>query len=167
MEQPNSFNEEPEAQQETAFSQPWEPPRGPSLFKRVFIPTFIVVILVTLAVAFVHEPANEELLAGRTWCVERITYDGKTLPVHTTGMTVTVDGCSEMANFQKSTHMALPGFNTIPAYGYWRMQDGKVLLSAFDSHHEIYEGLYVIVSVSEETLKLQSEHTVIELRASR
>ncbi len=140
-----------------------------SITHRIIIITLIFVTLLTTLIYFIVRPSLSDQLTQKSWCVDRIDYNNKTIGPKTTGFIVTMtltnrngeSECSERMTFlEMNNNLTLPGVNTSSASGRWEINnDGNIEIST-GSLKNIYDGTYK-VDLSKDILILKSKTTVI------
>ena len=130
----------------------------------ITIVTLIFVVLVTTLLYFILRPSLYDQLTSKSWCVDRVYYNGTLIGPKTTGIFVRMRDvyggadCDEQMTFNENHKITLPGMNSNSLVGQW--QEGDDITITVDSLENIFAGTYK-VDISNNLITLKSKTTVI------
>jgi len=122
----------------------------------------IVVALVVGLIWFASRPTAMQQLTKNGWCLDRVTYRGKNYTPHTLQyINIVAPGfCSENISFRENGSVMLPGFNSYPAWGQWKLVGQTTQIMHADTFDYIYNGSYNM-NLSDNVLILKSPTTIL------
>jgi hypothetical protein len=132
---------------------------------RFLILSAIILILLSGGITLLITPSKLKSLTETSWCLDRVSHDGKSYTPHTI-----VDGlklnmisygyCDERIVFGKNGTIDLPGFDSNSISGNWTWENDVVSISQVGQFPKLLEGNYKI-ELDLNRLTLISDKTVI------
>lgn len=133
---------------------------------RVEIRLMIIVVVGVLVLGGVIYlatlPTTFERLTKQSWCVDKVTYNGKDFATKTVEQIQLIGAgfCQESIDMRINGTIILPGFNSHAAWGRWKLEDNSLQISETDTFDFVYNGLYDM-KFSGNRLILKSNQTTI------
>jgi len=131
----------------------------------IIIVTLSFVVILTTLLYFIFRPSVSDLLTRNSWCVDRVDYKGQLIgPKTTESFSIKLldrngnADCLEKMTFDNTGHIKLPGINSNPLLGHWKIGDDITIDT--DYFTNIFNGNYKM-ELSNNLLVLKSNTTTI------
>lgn len=131
---------------------------------RISILVAIVVTIIVVLFYLLSLPSSAEIIVKHAWCLDKISYEGKSFTPNSTGLKLIIYGdkeaCNETIQFWNYGRVNFPGFNSRRIEGNWKIDGNKMRISNVDTFQNVYDGIYSI-DLSENILTLKSDKTMM------
>lgn len=125
----------------------------PIRFKKFKISILIFFSIIGLAAiwaivtSIIQRPSNFERITGERWCLDHILYEDemyypKTLSDNNDPKIIFSIICDETMKFDSEGYVEIPGFNSRPFIGKWKLENDKIRIFSMDSLGSFFDGFY-------------------------
>lgn len=131
---------------------------------RISILVAFIITGIVIVFYFLSLPSSSEIIIKHTWCLDKISYEGKNFTPNSLERNVVIigmnNGCKETIQFWNYGRVNLPGINSRRIEGNWKIDGNKMQISNIDTFQFVYNGIYSI-DLTENILTLKSDKTIL------
>jgi hypothetical protein len=134
---------------------------------RLLIISALILIVLLIPIAILNLPSDYELITRHTWCMDKLSFEGKVYQTNTIAYQgvdrISINMgflCNETLKFIEDGSLHLPGFSTPAINAKWKMYNDSLVIYNADTSGHVLNGPYSI-EVNKKKLKLESASTII------
>jgi hypothetical protein len=111
---------------------------------RLYALIAIAIIILVPTVVLLQQPTTYETLINNTWCVDEVSYEGKTYIPYTLGIRFEGAGfCNEEIELDENGYTRLPGFQSMGVNATWQYNNDRLCLRA-DTFTHVYNKCFEV-----------------------
>lgn len=129
---------------------------------RMLVLVALIAMIGLVTIVLLSLPTKTERLTKDSWYLNKIEYMGKYYQPNTHELKLTFSNeDSECIRFSMDGIVKLPGFNSPPIHGRWKLSGDQLIISESDTLGHVYNGKYDLemgansISLTSETTKMK------------
>lgn len=122
---------------------------------RLLILVALILLVLIIPIFLLALPSTREKLTGKSWCVEKILYNGRELKTNSVdiGLGINNTDCPEKMTFSENGMAFFPGMNSYDDIAHWELRNDSIIISSMLNESNLNFGENKHNASKEDTIK--------------